>query len=319
MGAGMKLAETVTFGGSGLDRAGECRKDPVQLADLWAGGRVLLMWRGRPLVQGEGLALLDCGHALAGQVGTALFLGRDAGVGVFAQDISAWIPVEVTAQQAGFFDTSVQGHPDLAADMLFCDLRAVMASLTPRDAELAAMARAMLEWHRTHGYCAACGARSDIVHGGWQRTCPACAAQYFPRTDPVAIMLITHGNAVLLGRGPTWPEGMYSLLAGFIEPGETIEAAVRREVYEESGVRVGEVGYLASQPWPFPASLMIGCRGTATTTDITLDPEELADARWVTREEMVSAYAGTHPLIKPSRKGAIARFLIENWLADRLD
>jgi NAD+ diphosphatase len=112
---------------------------------------------------------------------------------------------------------------------------------------------------------------------------------------------------------------MYSLLAGFIEPGETIEAAVRREVYEESGVRVGEVGYLASQPWPFPASLMIGCRGTALTTDITLDPEELADARWVTREEMVSAYAGTHPLIKPSRKGAIARFLIEHWLADRLD
>jgi NAD+ diphosphatase len=157
------------------------------------------------------------------------------------------------------------------------------------------------------------------VHGGWQRTCPACTAQHFPRTDPVAIMLITHGNSVLLGRGPTWPEGMYSLLAGFIEPGETIEAAVRREVYEESGVRVGEVGYLASQPWPFPASLMIGCRGTALTTDITLDPEELADARWVTREEMVSAYAGTHPLIKPSRKGAIARFLIEHWLADRLD
>jgi NAD+ diphosphatase len=132
-------------------------------------------------------------------------------------------------------------------------------------------------------------------------------------------MLITHGNRVLLGRGPTWPEGMYSLLAGFIEPGETIEAAVRREVFEESGVRVGAVGYLASQPWPFPASLMLGCRGEATSEAITLDPEELADARWVTREEMVSAFAGTHPLIKPSRKGAIARFLLENWLADRLD
>jgi NAD+ diphosphatase len=135
----------------------------------------------------------------------------------------------------------------------------------------------------------------------------------------VVIMLITHCNRVLLGRGPTWPEGMYSLLAGFIEPGETIEAAVRREVFEESGVRVGAVGYLASQPWPFPASLMLGCRGEATSEAITVDPEELADARWVTREEMVSAFAGTHPLIKPSRKGAIARFLLENWLADRLD
>ena len=315
----MKLAETVTFGGSGLDRAAECRKEPGRLMDLWAGGRVLLMWRGRPLVQGDGLAFLDTGHPLAGQVGTALFLGREDGVGVFAQDISAWVPDDPTAQQAGFFDTSVQRHPDLPDDIMFHELRAVMASLTPRDAELAATARALLEWHLSHGFCATCGARSDVVHGGWQRTCPACTAQHFPRTDPVVIMLITHGNSVLLGRGPTWPEGMYSLLAGFIEPGEPIEAAVRREVYEESGVRVGEVGYLASQPWPFPASLMIGCRGTALTTDITLDPEELADARWVTREEMVSAYAGTHPLIKPSRKGAIARFLIENWLADRLD
>jgi NAD+ diphosphatase len=132
-------------------------------------------------------------------------------------------------------------------------------------------------------------------------------------------MLITHGNRVLLGRGPTWPEGMYSLLAGFMEPGETIEAAVRREVFEESGIRVGHVGYLASQPWPFPASLMMGCRGDALTDAITIDPEELADARWLTREEMVAVYAGTHPVVKPGRKGAIARFLIDSWLADTLD
>jgi NAD+ diphosphatase len=316
----MRHAETVTFGGSGLDRAGECRKHPGQLADLWRAGRILLMWRGRPLLQGDGtLAYLDCDHALAGSVGTALFLGRDDGVGIFAQDISAWEPADPTAQQAGFFDTSVQRHPDLPEAWMFHELRAVMASLSPRDAELAATARALLEWHRSHGFCATCGARSDMIDGGWQRTCPACTAQHFPRTDPVVIMLITHGNRVLLGRGPTWPEGMYSLLAGFIEPGETIEAAVRREVFEESGVRVGSVGYLASQPWPFPASLMLGCLGEATSEAITVDPEELADARWVTREEMVSAFAGTHPLIKPSRKGAIARFLLENWLADRLD
>ena len=132
-------------------------------------------------------------------------------------------------------------------------------------------------------------------------------------------MLITRGNSVLLGRGPTWPEGMYSLLAGFIEPGETIEAAVRREVREESAIEVGEVGYLASQPWPFPASLMIGCWGEALSDAITIDPEELQDARWVTREELVAAFAGLHPLIKPSRQGAIARFLLDHWLADRLD
>ena len=319
----MKLAETVTFGGSGLNRAAEHRRDAGQIAALWATAKVLLMWRGKPLMAEGALAWLPSAHVLAGQVGTALFLGIDIlgieGEAVFAQDISGWVPLEPVAQQAGFFDTSVQGHPDLPEAQMFHELRAVMAALTPRDAEMAATARALLEWHRTHGFCATCGAASVVSHAGWQRNCPTCHAQHFPRTDPVVIMLITHGNKVLLGRGPTWPEGMYSLLAGFIEPGETIEAAVRREVFEESAVVVGEVGYLASQPWPFPASLMIGCRGEALSDAITVDPEELQDARWVTREDMVSAFAGTHPLIKPSRKGAIARFLLDHWLADRLD
>ncbi len=316
----MKLAETVTFGGSGHDRAAGLRAQADQLAEAWPGGRVVLMWRGRPLCQDEGgLILLASDHALAGGVETALYLGRDEAGAVFAQDLSAWVPDDPTAQQAGFFDTSVQRHPGLAPDQAFCDLRAVMARLSPRDAELAATARALLEWHRGHGFCASCGARSVMTHAGWQRTCPSCNAQHFPRTDPVVIMLITKGNRVLLGRGPTWPEGMYSLLAGFIEPGETIEAAVRREVYEESGVLVGEVGYLASQPWPFPASLMIGCRGEALSEAITLDPAELQDARWVTKEELVAAFAGSHPSIKPSRKGSIAQFLMANWLADRLD
>jgi NAD+ diphosphatase len=131
-------------------------------------------------------------------------------------------------------------------------------------------------------------------------------------------MLITHQNKVLLGRSPGWPEGMYSLLAGFVEPGETIEAAVRREVFEEAGVTVGEVGYLASQPWPFPASLMLGCRGEATSQEITIDPVEIEDARWVTREEMAEVSAGNHSEIRPARKGAIAHFILHNWLADRL-
>ena len=131
-------------------------------------------------------------------------------------------------------------------------------------------------------------------------------------------MVITKGNDILLGRSRGWAAGMYSLLAGFIEPGETVEAAVRREVYEETGVRVGDVGYLASQPWPFPASLMLGCKGVATSTAITIDPEEIEDALWCTREDLVRAFAGAHPVISPPRPGSIARFLMEQWLADRL-
>jgi NAD+ diphosphatase len=132
-------------------------------------------------------------------------------------------------------------------------------------------------------------------------------------------MLILSGNSVLLGRSPGWPPGMYSLLAGFMEPGESIEAAVRREVAEETGVPVGAVDYLSSQPWPFPSSLMIGCRGLATTREIALDPAELEDARWVSREALAAAIASRDPTLRPARKGSIARFLLEHWLADALD
>ncbi len=316
----MRIAETVTFGGSGLDRAGHLRRGAAQMAALWPKARVLPVWRGRPLLSGgDRLGYLSAEHALSGQMASAIFLGLDEDIAVFAQDVLGWEPEEPLAPAVGFFDTSTTRHPDLAEDLAFHDLRAVMALLSPRDAELAATAKAVLEWHRSHGFCAACGAKSDMVHAGWQRSCPACQVQHFPRTDPVVIMLITRGNMLLMGRGPTWPEGMYSLLAGFIEPGETIEAAVRREVFEESGIRVGVVDYLASQPWPFPASLMLGCRGVALSEAITIDPEELQDARWVSREDMVAAYAGLHPVIKPGRRGAIAHFLISHWLADRLD
>ena len=154
---------------------------------------------------------------------------------------------------------------------------------------------------------------------GWQRSCPDCGGQHFPRTDPVVIMLITRGNSVLMGRSPGWPEGMYSLLAGFVEPGETIEAAVRREVFEEAGIAVGQVTYLASQPWAFPSSLMFGCWGHALSHEITIDPTEIEDAIWVSRDDMLEAFAGQHPILMPARKGAIAQFLLRNWLADTLE
>ena len=315
-------AETVTFGGSGLDRGGEVRADPAAMAALWARGRVLALWKGRVLMDGDvALGWLPTGHrVLTGGLEVSLFLGRDAaGQGYFAQDVSAWVPESPVATVAGFFDASRQPHPDLAEPWAFQELRAVMAALTQREAELAATARGLAEWHRTHGFCAACGAASAPSHSGWQRLCPACHAPHFPRTDPVVIMLVTRGNHLLLGRGPAWPEKMFSCLAGFMEPGETIEGAVRREVWEETGIRCGRVRYLASQPWPFPASLMLGCRTEAQEGEMTLDPVEIAEARWVSREEMVTVFAGAHPDIRPPRRGTIAQFLIAGWLADRLD
>lgn len=316
----MKIAEKVTFGGSALDRAAERRGEAQALANVPAA-RMILFWRGKPMLVDDTLVRVAPDHpVLKDAAPERVFLGDDEGVLTFAAELTQWVPVNVNeAELNTFLDPSLQHHPALPNDHAFSELRAHMTVLSPRDAELAASARAVLHWHRSHRFCAACGAESQFAMGGWQRNCTACGAHHFPRTDPVVIMLITHGNAVLVGRSPGWPNGMYSLLAGFVEPGETLEAAVRREVFEEAGITVGEVGYLASQPWPFPASLMFGCSGIATSRDITIDPEEIEDARWVTREEMADVFTGQHPDILPARKGAIAHFLLENWLADRLD
>lgn len=316
----MRIAETVTFGGSGLDRHAVLRKDSDALAKAQAQGRILPIWRGKPLMEMDKPVWLSQGHPVLAQAAGLVFLGLDDGIAHFAADVSDWSPeAGIAAADAGFFDASVQKHPALPGDAGFVELRGVMTNLPPRQAELIATGKALLQWHRSHGFCSTCGARSDLAQGGWQRTCPACGAQHFPRTDPVVIMLVTRGNTVLLGRSPGWPEGMFSLLAGFVEPGETVEAAVRREVLEETGVTCGAVSYLASQPWPFPASLMLGMRTEATAAKIRLDPEELEQALWVTREELVTAFAGRHPRIRPPRTGAIAHFILRNWLADCLD
>ncbi len=326
----MKHAEIVTFGGSGLDRAAALRGDDSALAGARGDARAvcILIWRGKPLVAGEGrdaLVRLALDHPLVAQrpggvIGDLLLLGLEDGAPCFAADLSDWQPADLdTAAPGNFLDPSEQHHPELPEDHVFAELRRLMTRLGPRDAELAATARAVFGWHRAHRFCARCGQQSAASMAGWQRICPACDTQHFPRTDPVVIMLITHGESVLMGRSPGWPEGMYSLLAGFVEPGETIEAAVRREVMEEAGIEVGEVRYLASQPWPFPASLMIGCAGAALGRDITIDPVEIEDALWVPRDGMMQALAGEHPVIRPARKGAIAHFLLQNWLADRLD
>jgi NAD+ diphosphatase len=324
----MKDAERVSFGGGGLEHRAELRaRAKALLADRSA--RVLPVWRGRPLVTGGGAGqarLLFCPSDdpfLAIHGGETVLLG-DAGSGpLFAVDISGWQPdgeiVTDSGPGRGAEDQPAPAMRGWPADARFADLRALFADLTPLDAECAATAKGVLEWHRGHGFCANCGAASLAADGGWRRDCPACGRPHFPRTDPVVIMLVTDGNKLLMGRSPGWPDRFYSLLAGFIEPGETIAAAVRREVAEETSVRVGAVRLLASQPWPFPASLMIGCIGRAETTEIIRDPTEIEDALWLSREALLEVFAGRHPEIAPPRRGAIAQFLMKMWLADRLD
>jgi NAD+ diphosphatase len=198
------------------------------------------------------------------------------------------------------------------------DLRSIaVRGLVPaEELGLLAMAKSLLDWHRRHRFCANCGAPTAAAQAGFRRDCAACGAQHFPRTDPVVIMLITRGDKCLMGRQPRFAEKMYSCLAGFLEPGETIEDAVRRETFEEAGIRVGAVRYRTSQPWPFPSNVMIGCIGEALTDEITFDGEELEDARWFTKDDVRRMLEGTHEHYMAPSPIAIAHHLVREWVKD---
>jgi NAD+ diphosphatase len=193
-------------------------------------------------------------------------------------------------------------------------MRAAAMLLPDKDTAILGQAKALIDWHQRHGFCPRCGGRTTLADAGYKRVCGGCNADHFPRTDPVVIMLATHGDTCLVGRGKQFPPGMFSALAGFIEPGETIEEAVRRELFEEAGVRTGAVRYFATQPWPFPSSLMIGCFAEASSPDINVDGNELAEAFWLERGKARALIRGERVdglWVPPSI--AIAHHLIKTW------
>ena len=273
------------FSGPGIDRADQVRVDPLRLAELTGAEARQLIWRdGLPAVGEDGR--LEWQPASA----TDLFLGIQDGQPRF----SATEQPNANARAA--FDT--------------------IGALAEDEAPLFAAALSLAWWHSRHLFCANCGASTEIERGGWSRRCTECSAQHFPRVDPVVIMLAEHDGRLLLGRQPQYPPGRYSALAGFLEPGESIEAAVARELHEEAGIRVTDVAYVASQPWPFPSSLMIGCHARAVGDELTIDRTELDDARWFTREEIAAALKGDpDAAFQPPPRFAIARTLLDHWLA----
>jgi NAD+ diphosphatase len=293
-------AGPIAFSGAVVDRADHLRANPQALAELAARGRLLRLDGLDPLLVGEG-ALAWGRPEEAGEGAELLFLGlAPDGVGCFA-----------AAPPASAASVAPAGP----------GLWQALASMAPEDLALYGTARSLGGWHARHRFCPRCGSPTGLARGGWQRNClsAACRAEHYPRTDPVAIMTVEHEGALLLGRQPRFPQRFFSALAGFVEPGETLEEAVAREVWEEAGVRVAEVRYVTSQPWPFPSSLMLGCHAIATTRELRIDSTELEEARWFTRAEVAEAMAAGdrgeagQAFIAPQRR-AVAWHLVYRWL-----
>jgi NAD+ diphosphatase len=268
------MEEIYCFAGNPLDRVSQRRQDAGWVASLLQdpGTRLLPLHSLKPRVHHSSAVSLywqSVGpwHPLIDDGNTLILLGLRDGQAYFALDA-----------------TPVEPPPDDGAATM--DARAVASMIDSGEAAILAEARSLIDWHARHRFCAQCGTPSVVASGGWVRHCPNCKAHHFPRVDPVVIMLAVRGERCLLGRGRRRPGARFSCLAGFMEPGETPEEAVRREILEESGVEVGRVRYLASQPWPFPSSLMMGFLAEALSEEITIDPEELAEARWFGRDEV---------------------------------
>ena len=297
------------FSGNPLDRAGDRRNDPDWLAaqEANADALSLVLWQGRPLVEatadGPRLAWLAYPHARDVAPDRRAFLGL-------------W-------KEAPVFAVEVEGVDDPAAGPLeglgeFHELRAAASVLPERDLAMAGMAKSLFDWRRRHGFCANCGAETADACGGWKRVCAVCATEHFPRVDPVTIMLPVFSGGpeplCLLGRQAAWPPGRMSALAGFLEPGESVEEGCAREIAEEAGLTVTRVRYHSSQPWPFPSQLMIGLIAEVCDDQARPDQTELEAVAWLTRAEARAALEGAHPTILAPPPFAIAHTLLKAWV-----
>jgi NAD+ diphosphatase len=299
-----------TFTGNPLDRASDRRADLDWLARMLGSADSLgvALWNGRPLVEDGEDGRLQLSYLPAKLVGELangaerlLFLGLWKDRAVFAVDLE------------GQADPTAQALRGLGR---FEDLRQVALALPAADAAIASTAKGMFEWRRRHRRCAVCGEPSHPADGGWKRVCEACEAEHFPRTDPVVIMLPYHGDRCMLGRQEVWPPGMFSALAGFLEPGEAIEEACARELEEEAGLHAVKVHYHSSQPWPYPSSLMIGLLAEVEDEEGQPDQTELSEVRWFTRAKARDLLAGKIEGLFAPPPSAIAHQLIKAWAGD---
>jgi len=289
------MSGALAFSGNGLDRASHRRGDQPWLAEQAAKGLFLPFWQNRPFVVNQRAGFLP--WRADWRACCNIFLGLDDGQPLFAVDLTG--DEEPRLGEGGF-----------------AEMRASAFFLPGRDTAIAGQAKALLDWHKRHGFCPNCGKATELRDGGYRRQCPDCGAEHFPRTDPVVIMLPVWGDECLVGRSPRFPPQLFSAFAGFVEPGESMEEAVRRELQEEVDLAVGAGTYHATQPWPFPSSLMLGCYAQALSRDFTIDGNEIEAAHWLSKDEARARLA--HKIedeMKLPATIAIAHHLIRDWAA----
>ncbi|MEM0986124.1 MAG: NAD(+) diphosphatase [Pseudomonadota bacterium] len=319
----MTTSQDIPLAANPIDRAALRRTDEEWLASARQDPNVLvcLMQKGNPLIEGG----RGADHA-----------GGPGGFIPQASKPLVWLGPEawrLPHQGEVFLGQDKQDSPVFALDLPpdfslsgsliegvgdFEDMRAAASMLSALEGNVVSTARSLFEWHRKHGFCANCGAPTAMTEAGWKRVCAPCGTEHFPRTDPVAIMMATKGDKCLLGRGIGWPPGFISCLAGFVEPGETVEQAAARELFEEAGIKADPASaeYLFCQPWPFPSSLMVGLILEAETEEINIDPKELEDAHWLSRADVRAMLDGTHDLWGCPPPMAVAHHILKVW-ADR--
>lgn len=300
------------FAGGKLDRESGKRNDAAYIASQFANPKaeLLIFQNAKPFFANGADAPIRLLTSAVAQFGTAkaapIYLGQNNNNPLFAIELLSNFDIQ---------NSVLNGLGE------FAELRQVMMRISHDDLAILGLARSLFDWHKRHRYCANCGEPSAIVDAGWKRLCPSCKTEHFPRTDPVAIMMVVHEDKCLLGNSPRFPKSFYSCLAGFIEAGETVEEACRREVFEEVGVKTSECQIISNQPWPFPSQLMIGLIANATTTEIAIDEEEIADARWFNKAQIAQMLNGG-VLIDGEQyfgppKVAIAHHIMRHWLESK--
>ncbi len=315
------------FSGNPLDRAEHLREDPEIFGKIFTGADarvVLLAGETREAEDGSRIKIPGDCRILTTEIGDIAWQ--------VPEDIET-LPVATTIflgleDGAPRFGAMLDGSADDFADIFlpmglkFRDGRGIAFKLTGAEASphpslgIIAQAKSMLLWHESHRFCAKCGAESEMIKAGYERACPTCKAHHFPRTDPVVIMLVRCGDKALVGRGKGWPEGHFSALAGYMEPGESMEEAVAREIFEEVGLKTTEVRYITSQPWPWPSTLMMGVEAWVEDGEISLQEAEIAEAIWITKDDVRASQNGEHPYRLVPPPFAIAHNLVMNWLAE---